>query len=214
MPIRTLEGFVRRLSARPGTPDCANPYYGRRSAARRRRQNLRAYLQQAHYDPATLAIGEAPGYKGCAWTGVPFTSEQLLFGQAPPPDLAPAAFAPAPGQAPLPSEQTATLVRDAFRGLAAPPLCWNACPLHPHQPGRPQTNRPPRATELAEGRTYLLALIRLMGVQRLIAIGRKAERACQGLGLPIQAIPHPAYGRKQAFRRGLQACYPAAKLSR
>ncbi|UCG25887.1 MAG: hypothetical protein JSW55_07845, partial [Chloroflexota bacterium] len=45
-----------------------------------RRANLRLYLSQiAAAGPALLLVGEAPGYRGCRLTGVPFTSEAILL---------------------------------------------------------------------------------------------------------------------------------------
>ena len=41
--------------------------------------NLRLYLNKMKYiKPKYLLIGEAPGYNGCRWSGIPFVSERIL----------------------------------------------------------------------------------------------------------------------------------------
>ena len=43
------------------------------------RMNLLVYLKQMkEKKPKTLLIGEAPGKDGCAITGIPFTSEDIM----------------------------------------------------------------------------------------------------------------------------------------
>ena len=77
----TLEGLLEALARRPAAPGVANPYAGPGASARLR--NLRAYLGTVaggfeSGGPRVLLVGEAPGYRGCAVTGVPFTSRQVL----------------------------------------------------------------------------------------------------------------------------------------
>lgn len=41
--------------------------------------NLKLYLKKMlKIKPKYLLVGEAPGYKGCRWSGIPFTSEEIL----------------------------------------------------------------------------------------------------------------------------------------
>ena len=50
------------------------------AACRRcRRENLKLYLEKMKkLNPSFLLLGEAPGYKGCRLTGIPFSSEKIL----------------------------------------------------------------------------------------------------------------------------------------
>lgn len=41
-----------------------------------RRENLKTYLGSFPEVPEILIVGEAPGYRGCRFTGVPFTCER------------------------------------------------------------------------------------------------------------------------------------------
>ena len=52
--------------------------YDRKGAAEIRRENLWNYLDSFRRVPKILIIGIAPGYQGCRFSGVPFTSERQL----------------------------------------------------------------------------------------------------------------------------------------
>lgn len=212
-----FDALLEALASRYESPDVANPYRG--PAGAWRRDNLRRYLTQvAAHRPAVALIGEAPGYRGCAVTGVPFTSRQVLsadtgrWGL-----LTPRSAGSVTGDAgeyvaheglgqPW-AEATATLVwRHVPRVLDAPPLLGNAFPFHPHPRGSPRGNRPLSATELAEGSTYLGHLLGLFPGVRAIAVGRQAERALGRLGIaPFASLRHPAHGGATSFARGLRS---------
>ena len=62
----------------------ADPAVDRPGAALIRRQNLYRYLASFQTRPLLLALGEAPGWRGARFSGIPFTSEaQLLSGRLP-----------------------------------------------------------------------------------------------------------------------------------
>src|SRR3954451_11496200 len=76
---RPCDADIRRLldalRAVPGRATCANPY-----ACPDRCHNLGAYLAalRSRGYSGHLLVGEAPGYRGCAVTGIPFTSAVVL----------------------------------------------------------------------------------------------------------------------------------------
>ena len=77
MPLITH--FVDSLSVRKGSDSVTNPYLDGDKA-----YNLELYLRSIVKQPHVLFIGEAPGYHGCAKTGIPFTSHvQLQYGVHP-----------------------------------------------------------------------------------------------------------------------------------
>jgi uracil-DNA glycosylase len=185
----------------------ANPYWG--AAGEARVHNLRTYLAHlAQVRPSLVLIGEAPGYRGCAITGVPFTSRALLAC-----DLgrwglfAGRGFAHDRAMGAAENEITATVVwRTVVACLPDPPLTWNAFPFHPHPPVDTRANRPLAAADFAAGADYLQQFLSLFPDVPAAAMGRQAERALVTVGVtPLAALRHPAHGGATAFAAGLRA---------
>jgi hypothetical protein len=154
--------------------------YGR---SRLRRERLEAYLE-SRGDAPILLVGEAAGYRGTRVSGLPFTSERQLTGTGP-------------------AEASATLVHRVLAelGIEEEVLLWNVVPTHPHEAGRPDTNRRPTQDEIASSAWCLGALA---SGRRLIAVGRVAQAAT---GAPY--VRHPSHGGAVEFRRALErAAHP------
>jgi len=152
-------------------------FYRDGAGAGLRRRRLTAYLEsQAEAD--VLLVGEAAGYRGARVSGIPFTSERQVSGNAP-------------------GESTATVVHRvlAENGLDADVLLWNLVPTHPHRPGELQSNRPPTRAEVEAGAPFLAELAR---GRRLLPVGRLAHARLGGV-----YVRHPAHGGAAAFRTGL-----------
>ena len=69
-----IDSFIKKLSEYKSTDTVNNMYYGDSKNAIERRNRLKNYLSNIK-NPVYIFVGEAPGYKGCARTGVPFTSD-------------------------------------------------------------------------------------------------------------------------------------------
>ena len=153
-----------------------------------------------------MLVGEALGYRGGLHTGIPFSSTRLLrdashaFLKTLKPTLA------LEGNE---TEATALSLWQFLAGRRRIPLCWNAYPFHPHQPGNPQSNRAPNAKELALGLTILGELIELYQPMHLIAVGNAAQTAVGRLELAatVSKVRHPSYGGKREFTHGMAAAY-------
>ena len=181
-----------------------NPYAGVDELSAMRRHNLSLYLRRmAERQPRLLLLGEAPGYRGCRVTGVPFTSESILLDEACPLGLFGAAAGFRGGGGRLQREASATAVWSALADLNRLPLLWNAFPYHPHRPDEPDSNRPPTAAELATGREFVVLLLDLFAIERVIAVGNKAAVALEQWGIDAAKVRHPSHGGRTIFRREL-----------
>jgi uracil-DNA glycosylase family 4 len=149
-----------------------------------RRSRLTQYFAGRRH-ARILLVGEAAGYRGARLSGVPFTSERQLCGSGP-------------------AEATATIVQRTLRelGVERDLVLWNLVPTHPHDAGRPASNRPPTRGEIRAARPFLEALVAADGRERLVlGVGRLAQRE---LGGPY--IRHPSHGGAAVFRASLFAC--------
>jgi hypothetical protein len=89
MSTNSVERFIRLLKQSP-TEAVFNPWWEvdgqndiARSAPMIRRQQLHAYLRQRLGRAKIVVIGEALGYRGGHFTGIPMTSERILLGKKP-----------------------------------------------------------------------------------------------------------------------------------
>jgi uracil-DNA glycosylase len=157
-------------------------------------------------DPAFILVGEAPGYQGCRYSGVAFTSERLLIEGAIP-RIPAISNRLSTRRLPF-SEPSATIVWKALNrlGIADHTILWNALQLHPHRSGEPWSNRTPSPHELAIGEPALRCLIAAFPSARIVAVGRKAEYLMMAMGVtPAATVRHPANGGATAFSAGLEA---------
>jgi hypothetical protein len=160
---------------------------------------------RAHFDvsPRLVLVGEASGYQGCHFSGLPFTNEKLLLAGC----IPRIRVAQRLTSRPRPwCEPSATVVWGTLHalGLAERTVLWNAFPWHPFRPGRPYSNRAPTRAELDAGAEVLAAVLGVFHRARLVAVGRVAERALDALGRrPEATVRHPSMGGARAFRAGL-----------
>lgn len=202
-----IAALIEALASAPVADDAYNPYaHSGPPANAVRRANLALALQQIlARGPGLVLIAEAPGYRGCRRTGVPFTSDPLLLGGVDPPGLFGAArgFHQAADDGRLPGEQTATIIWRELRRHNVVALGWNAWPFHPHRPGNPESNRAPRAAELRQGLPFLEAVLQLAPGRPIVALGNCARRSLATLNVAHHALRHPAQGGATLFATGL-----------
>jgi uracil-DNA glycosylase len=204
-----VEALIADLAATPAPPDAVNMYAAEGPPGNVvRRANLALALSLAlGRGPDLLLVGEAPGYNGARRTGVPFTSERLLLEGVGPLGQFGAAkgFALATDDGRVSAEPTATIVYRELSALGRFAVGWNAYPLHPHRKGADQSNRPPRAGELALGRPFLARILALFPELPVAAMGNVASATLAALGVPHTKLRHPAQGGANMFATGLRA---------
>lgn len=204
--MRTIPGFVRRLAETPATSRSFNQYAPASPLSDRKRANLRLYLSRMlEAGTKTILVGEAPSYRGGRLTGVPFLSETIMLGGVTGTSL----FGPGSGftratKLPrLSTEASATIVWGAICRLDPPPLLWNAFPFHPFHAGNESSNRAPSREEIGIGQPFLVALLRLFGIETVVAVGNYASATMTELGIPHEKVRHPSNGGKQKFVEGV-----------
>lgn len=164
-----------------------------------RRENLRGLLASRPLPVPLLVVVEAPGWRGCRFSGMPITSEALLADP----------HFPWRGRlthrdGPL-GEQSATLFHRAMAGYHDSFLVWNTLPFHPHRPGAPCSNRTPSRKEQQLGLPFLERVLAWARPTTCAAVGRIAQRALTDLGVAHTSIRHPAQGGAAEFAHGMSA---------
>ena len=156
-------------------------------------------------DPEFILAGEAPGYQGCRYSGIAFTSERLL-GEGAIPRIPAVLNRLSTRRLPF-SEPSATIVWKALYklGIAQRTILWNALQLHPHRPDNLWSNRTPTPSEISLGEPALRVLIDAFPSAKIIAVGKKSEGLLHDMGIPIAgSVRHPANGGATEFSAGLK----------
>lgn len=200
MPITQIESLLRDLSRHKTSAGLFNPYANARLAG-----NLRHYLTHLAAGPPPLAlIGEAAGHRGCALTGIAFTSPETLRDSGNVFFTSHRSRLHRDGDIFEPSGRFVWRVMDSY-GIV--PLLWNALPFHPRKPGIARSNRTPGKAELALGRDYLVRILDIMRPRTIVAVGRKAQESLSHVmsGDCFFAVRHPSMGGSTLFTRQMRA---------
>jgi uracil-DNA glycosylase len=208
-----LDKFLRLLKASPSGA-VFNPWWqfdeendiGSRSPAIRRK-HLAVYFGKRLGKARLAIVGEALGYRGGHFSGIPMTSERMLLGnqqhilsgikpcRTSKPSVCPDGF----------SEPTATIVWGALLKIGVLPdefVLWNAFPWHSFDPHRGLlSNRMPNKSEQLSGRPVLKAFLELFPCEQIVALGKIAAAHLEQLGLNAHCVRHPASGGAKLFRQ-------------
>lgn len=171
----TIDEFIKKLSEYESSDTVYNMYHGDSATAKKCRKNLKAYLEK-HKNTQILLVGEAPGYKGCARTGVPFTSDS--------------------------GEISSKHLQGAIDKYnpKIDVLIWNAFPFHPHKEGISNSNRKPNKAELQVGQMFLKDFLKVFpNIKCVASIGNVAKELLKKFDFEYKPdhICHPSYGHKK-----------------
>lgn len=215
----SIEQFLRRLKNSP--PGAVfNPWWQIdeendicSSAPRIRREQLRAYLVSRLNAARVAVIGEALGYRGGHFTGIPMTSEQLLLGRkelsgTKPTrllsDVTPQRTSKAEKSRHGFSEPTATIIWGTLLRLGLGPqqfVLWNAFPWHSFDLRAGMlSNRTPTQAERSAGLPVLKSFLSLFPCEQVVALGRIAAAQLGALDVAAHCVRHPASGGAKLFR--------------
>jgi uracil-DNA glycosylase len=219
MSGKSVENFLRLLKKSPSGA-VFNPWWQvdkendiGSNAPRIRRVHLRAYLRQRLRRARLAVVGEALGYRGGHFSGIPMTSERILLAPKNISGIEPQHLVSGvtPRRTSKPekcrqgfSEPTATIVWSALLRLGLAPeefVLWNAFPWHSFDPRAGMlTNRMPTQAERAAGRPALQAFLGLFPCEKVVALGRMAAAELENLDVPAECVRHPASGGAKLFR--------------
>ena len=168
-----------------------------------RKERLKRHLMAP--SPRLLIIGEAPGYAGCRYSGLAFSSERLLMEKAIPRMTGVDGERITDRRLPW-SEPSATIVWKALyeHGLAEGVVMFNAIPWHPEGEKGIHSNRTPTETERTDGLKYLGMLLALFPGVPVAAVGNIASRTLGEMSVEHSKLRHPANGGATLFRDGLK----------
>jgi uracil-DNA glycosylase len=171
-----------------------------------RRKHLAVYFRERLGKAGLALVGEALGYRGGHFSGIPMTSErmllrrqqQILVGVKPRrtsnPDVCPNGF----------SEPTATIVWGTLLKIGVVPdefVLWNAFPWHSFDPRRGLlSNRMPNKSEQTAGLQVLKAFLELFPCDQVVGLGKIAAAQLEQLGVNAHCVRHPASGGAKLFR--------------
>jgi uracil-DNA glycosylase len=210
--LTSLATLLDQLATAAVSSDAYNEYAPNDANNALRRANLQLYLEtMLARQPDVMLLLEAPGYRGCRITGVPVTSRKILLEGVPELGM----FGTAQGyQAThdagferVYGEQSASIVWGTLAELQCVPLIRNTYPFHPHQPGKPLTNRAPRKPEIEAGKLFIQQILALYQPTTLIAVGNVAYGALTDLGVACIKVRHPAQGGKNDFVAGIKTAF-------
>jgi uracil-DNA glycosylase len=220
MSRNPVDNFLRLLKRSPSGA-VFNPWWEvdkkndiGRNAPDIRRNQLHVYLEKRLAKAKLAVIGEAVGYRGGHFSGIPMTSERILLGRSnkvrmksddffsnvkprrtSKPEECPDGF----------SEPTATIVWGALLRLGLKPdqfVLWNAFPWHSFDPHRGMfSNRMPNKSEQAAGLPVLKAFLELFPCEQVVALGKIAAAQLEQLGINAHCVRHPASGGARLFRQ-------------
>jgi hypothetical protein len=220
MFCKEIDDFLRLLKNSPSGA-VFNPWWqvdkqndvGHDAPAIRRNQ-LQAYLQERVGKSKVAIIGEALGYRGGHFSGIPMTSERILLGKKKESGIDPEqVFSTRKPRRTSQSrncpdgfsEPTATIVWSTLIRLRLKPeqfVLWNAFPWHSFDPRRGMlSNRMPNKSERSAGLSVLKAFLDLFRCDEIIALGNVAASQLKELNVESHKARHPASGGAKLFRQ-------------
>src|SRR6266704_1066087 len=179
-----------------------------------RRKQLRAYLGDRLGKVRLAIVGEALGYRGGHFSGIPMTSERILLGRNKNVRVGTEDFFSKikPGRTSKSqkcrsgfSESTATIVWSTLLQLDLRPeqfVLWNAFPWHSFDPRRGMlSNRTPAKSERSAALPVLEAFLELFPCSHVAALGKVAASQLEDLNIEAHYVRHPASGGAKLFRQ-------------
>lgn len=205
-----VESIIRDLSW-ISMENVFNPYsdccdlHDQDDAPLRRQRNLALTLDAAlDLKIRTMWIARDLGYRGGRRTGLALTDEIHLDSLS---FLYEGITVKKATKGPVVGERTANFIWRMLIRLAQPVFLWNVFPFHPHRSDEPMSNRRHSAKERDICGQFLHRIVNFLQPDHVIAIGRDAHMAVEGLGIDCTQVRHPSYGGQSIFMEQIEAAY-------
>lgn len=225
----SIGDFIKELGEYQTEPNVFNPWreidlkYDLPNAAKRRRNNLKRYLEQRIPYAKYIFVGEALSYQGGRFSGVPMTSERMLantyrfilrdaifksdlaFNQLRSSDKEKNLKQEVRKQYGF-SDPTSTFMWSTLNELQLDPykvILWNIFPFHPFHLDEGELNNRP-IDDITTGIHFVEKLIYMNSRAKIIAIGNPANIALSYHYIPCFSLPNPSHGHTIAFKEGLK----------
>lgn len=170
-----------------------------------RQENLRTVLYScADAREVDVWVGRDLGWRGGRRTGVALVDESSLDDYALSIGVVGLKKATA---GPVMRERTATEIHIARSRVPRKVFFWNVFPFHPHESGKPQSNRMHTRSERDVGLAFLTAVLALLPVGRVVTIGNDATHALSTADVTCYSVRHPSYGGQKDFHRQMNCHY-------
>ena len=195
--MKEIIQLLKKLKEYQSNNSVFNQYSNKDPAGHIRLNNLKLYLSSIR--PRLILIGEAAGYHGCRWSGIPFTSEHTML------KTEISIFKENNGfkqssEGKLKKEISATIVWNTIKNFSPLPLLWNIFPFHPHKHGKPKANRTPTSNEVEACKVFLEEIISIYPKAKIVAVGKVAQKNMESSGINSEEVRHPSFGGKELFR--------------
>lgn len=182
----------------------SHPHIDKPNAHMIRRKNLLRYVRQLQQPIRNMFIGIAPGYAGCRFSGIPFTSEHKLIGNNKA-DFFDAGYEISSNVA-LKPEMTATklwtILDEVDSRILSRTFMWNLIPYHPHEGDDPLTNRDPSKEEIEDFKEICQKIVEMLKPKNIITFGRTPERILTKiLGREVTYVKHPSRASYSALNK-------------
>lgn len=167
-----------------------------------RRKNLTSYLQSFEKKPEIVLVGEAAGYNGARFSGIPFTSEYQFVN-----DMLPFEGERSSIESHDPHrELSATIFWNALKSFHEKFIVINGIPVHPHNIYNKMSNRTPTLKEIKMFSPFVSRIIEVIDPIKVIAIGQKPVQSIERGSCKKDhvAVRHPSHGGSVDFSAAMQ----------
>jgi|SaaInlV_120m_DNA_4_1040238.scaffolds.fasta_scaffold02185_5 hypothetical protein len=166
-----------------------------------RRKSLKAHLSCEN--PLMIVLGQVPGFNGARFSGIPFTSEALLFDGAVPRVEYLCGQRITSRKMPW-VEPSSSIVWEELckHQVESRVLLFNAVPWHPEGKDGPLSNRTPNRVEKKAGLECLELFFETFSGVPVMALGLTASENLNHLKIKHIKLRHPANGEATMFRSG------------